>query len=338
MNHNLAVNTVIAGCIFYETIINQEKKIFTNKPGGDILYTVAGFNLWQKGTGLVAKISENCSIEWIKEIGDYQINTLGIKKTSEYFEQQRFYALKSPKKIALDNPQKHFFDIGSSLPRSLLGYEPPQSGIDKRSSPLPSSLRADDFPADYLLANNLILCPLDYYTHSLVPPYFRSQTGGNTILCASTGYMHPSFWNEIPPLIRGASVFLVTEPQIRNLFLGKMDDIWEMIDFLSRCGVEIVGVLSNEYSLYIYEGPTKKKYFIPPYPSKIIDVIGTFAAFCGGFGAGFTTHFDPLRAGLMGLVAASINVEGSTPFHTFKSLPGLATARMESLANLATVI
>lgn len=338
MNYNLAVHTIIAGCIFNETIINQEKKIFINKPGGEVLYTAAGFNLWQKGAGLVAKISENYSIDWISEISDYQINTLGIKKISGIFEQQRFYAIKSSNIIATDNPQKHFFEIGSSLPKSLLGYEPPQTGIDKRSSPLASSIKPEDFPADFLLANNLILCPLDYYTHSLIPPYFRSQTNGNVILCASSGYMHPSFWNEIPPLIRGSSVFLSAEPQVRNLFLGKTDDIWEMIDFLSRCGVEIVGVLSNERSLYIYEGPSKRKYLIPTYPSKIMDVIGTFAAFCGGFGAGFTTHFDPLRAGLMGVVAASINVEGSTPLHTFKSLPGLAVARLESLANLVAVI
>jgi len=338
MNHNLAVNTVIAGCVFNETIINQENQIFLNIPGGEILYTAAGFNLWRKGAGLVAKISENYSIEWIEEIGNYQFNTIGIKKISENFEQQRFYAIKNSNKIATDNPKKHFFEIGSSLPKSLLGYEPPQTGIDKRSSPLPFSLRPDDFPVDFLLANNLILCPIDYYTHSLIPPYFRSQTNGNVILCASNGYMHPSFWNEIPPMIRGSSVFLATEPQVRNLFLGKMDDIWEMIDFLSRCGVEIVGILSNERSLFIYEGQSKRKYYIPPYPSKLIDVIGTFAAFCGGFGAGFTTHFDPLRAGLMGVVAASINVEGSTPLHTFKSLPGLATARLESLTNLVTLI
>ncbi|MCJ7648727.1 MAG: hypothetical protein MUP85_08955 [Candidatus Lokiarchaeota archaeon] len=333
MNHNLAVRTISAGCVFNETIINQDNQLFINKPGGEVLYTAAGYNLWQKGAGLIAKISENYSLEWINEISDYQINMLGVKKISEKFEQQRFYAIKSSNKIITDNPQKHFFEIGSALPKTLLGYEPPQTGIDKRNSPLPFSLRPDDIPADFRLANNLILCPIDYYTHSLIPPYFRSQTNGNVVLCASTGYMHPSFWNEIPALIRGSSVFLATEPQVRNLFLGKMDDIWEMIDFLSRCGVEIVGVLSNERSLYIYEGPPNRKYFIPPYPSNIIDVIGTFAAFCGGFGAGFTTHFDPLRAGLMGVVSASIKVEGSTPLHTFKTLPGLAAARLEALAN-----
>jgi len=338
MNNNLAVNTIIAGCVFNETIINLKNQVFTNRPGGDVLYTAAGFNLWKKGVGLVAKISKNYSIEWTKEISDFQINTSGVNKTSLDFNQQRFYAIKNNNKFSTSNPQKHFFEIGSSMPKFLLGYKPHHAGIDKRNSPLPFSLIPDNIPDSFLQAHNMILCPIDYYTHSLMPSYFRSQTNGNVILCASNGYMHPSFWNEIPSLIRGSSAFLTSESQIRNLFLGKMDDIWDMIDFLALCSVEIIGVFGNDRCVYIYEAPTKKKYFIPHYPSKIIDMIGTFAAFCGGFGAGFTTYFDPLRAGLMGVVAASINVEGSTPLHTFKSLPGLANARLEALENLVTII
>ncbi len=111
-----------------------------------------------------------------------------------------------------------------------------------------------------------------------------------------------------------------------------------MVQFIAQIGVEIVIIVNVTGSQYLYNALTGKKYQIPSYPSKVIDTVGTFATFCGGFGAGFTTHFDPLRAGLMGSVSASLNVEGSTTLHTLKSLPDLANARLESLTDSVIVV
>jgi hypothetical protein len=321
-----------------ETIINKNKQILINKPGGGVLYAAAGFSIWEKGAGLIANISENNSIEWAREYENYHFDTSGIKNIPCDFEQRRFYSITNSNKVFTDNPQKHFFEIKHPLPKSLLGYEPPQTVIDKRNTPAPYSIQPDDIPKAYLETNNLLLCPLDYYSHSLIPPFYRSQTNGNVILCASNNYMHPSFWFDIPSLIRGSSAFLATENQIRNLFKGKSKDIWEMVQFIAQIGVEIVVIVNVTGSQYLYNAVTSKKYQIPSYPSKVIDTVGTFATFCGGFGAGFTTHFDPLRAGLMGSVSASLNVEGSTPLHTLKSLPDLANARLESLTDSVIVV
>jgi hypothetical protein len=338
MKHFFSFNAIIAGRVLNETIINKNKQILINKPGGGVLYAAAGFSIWEKGAGLIANISENNSIEWAREYENYHFDTSGIKNIPCDFEQRRFYSITNSNKVFTDNPQKHFFEIKHPLPKSLLGYEPLQTVIDKRNTPAPYSIQPDDIPKAYLETNNLLLCPLDYYSHSLIPPFYRSQTNGNVILCASNGYMHPSFWFDIPSLIRGSSAFLATENQIRNLFKGKSEDIWEMVQFIAQIGVEIVVIVNVTGSQYLYNAVTSKKYQIPSYPSKVIDTVGTFATFCGGFGAGFTTHFDPLRAGLMGSVSASLNVEGSTPLHTLKSLPDLANARLESLTDSVIVV
>jgi hypothetical protein len=338
MKHFFSFNAIIAGRVLNETIINKNKQILINKPGGGVLYAAAGFSIWEKGAGLIANISENNSIEWAREYENYHFDTSGIKNIPCDFEQRRFYSITNSNKVFTDNPQKHFFEIKHPLPKSLLGYEPPQTVIDKRNTPAPYSIQPDDIPKAYLETNNLLLCPLDYYSHSLIPPFYRSQTNGNVILCASNSYMHPSFWFDIPSLIRGSSAFLATENQIRNLFKGKSKDIWEMVQFIAQIGVEIVVIVNVTGSQYLYNAVTSKKYQIPSYPSKVIDTVGTFATFCGGFGAGFTTHFDPLRAGLMGSVSASLNVEGSTPLHTLKSLPDLANARLESLTDSVIVV
>lgn len=331
MTNFFPFNTIIAGRVLNETIINKDKQVFINKPGGGILYASAGFYLWKKRAGLVAKLSEDSSFEWTREFEKYQFDISGISKITGNFEQRRFYSITDTNKVLKDSPQKHFFKINQPLPKSLLGYEPLQTALDKRTSHSPYSIRPDDIPKSYLQTNNLLLCPIDYFSHSLLPPFYRSQTNGNVILCASNRYMHPSFWFDIPSLIRGSSVFLATENQIRNLFKGKKEDIWEMAQYIAQSGVEIVSFMNITGTQYLYDAISRAKYVISSYPARIIDLVGTFAAFCGGFGAGYTTHFDPLQSMLMGGVSASINVEGSTPFHTLQSLPDLVDARLESL-------
>jgi len=338
MNQLSSFNTVIAGRVFNETIINKNKQVFINQPGGGVLYAAAGFHVWESGAGLIAKVSRHNSIEWTREFEKYHFNTSGIINTSCDFEQRRFYTINNANTVFVNNPQKHFFEINHPLPKSLLGYEPPQTVLDKRNTPAPYSIHPDDIPEDFFQANNLLLCPIDYYSHSLIPPFYRSKTNGNVILCASNGYMHPSFWFDLPSLIRGSSAFLATESQIRDLFKGKSEDVWEMVEYIAQSGVEIVVIVKGAETHYLYDAVSKKKYMIPSYPSNLVDTVGTFAAFCGGFGAGYTTHFDPLRAGLMGSVSASLNVEGSTPIHTLQSFPDLANARLESLSDSTIIV
>ena len=79
MKRFFSFNTIIAGRVLNETIINKNKQVLINKPGGGVLYAAAGFYIWKKGAGLIANICENNSIEWIREFEDYYFDTSGIK-------------------------------------------------------------------------------------------------------------------------------------------------------------------------------------------------------------------------------------------------------------------
>ena len=111
-----------------------------------------------------------------------------------------------------------------------------------------------------------------------------------------------------------------------------------MAEYIAQNGIEIVVIINSTGTHYLYNAASNKKHKIPSHPSQVIDPIGAFATFCGGFAAGFTKHFDPLRAGLMGSVSASLKMEGSTPFYTLQSLPDLANARLESFMDTVTVV
>ena len=333
----ISFNTIIAGRFFSESIINLKNQINLNVPGGNALYAAAGFALWNRRTGIITKVCENQSMEWVGDYQNFNIDTTGIIKYPGDFEDRAFYKIIDQQTVQMDNPQKHFAEINMPFPKALLGYAPPGEHIDSRTSSSPYSIQPADIPKEYLKANNLLLCPIDYYSHSLIPPFFRSQTSGNVILCASDSYMHPSFCFDIPPLLRGISAFLATEEQVRALFIGKSENISEILDWISN-SVDIVCIFNTSGVNYLWDSLSKKKYEIPSYQTEVVDMSNTYAAFCGGFSAGFTTHFDPLPSILMGIISASIKIEGSTPLHMLKILPELAQARLEALRESVKVL
>jgi ribokinase len=88
----------------------------------------------------------------------------------------------------------------------------------------------------------------------------------------------------------------------------------------------------------VYDAANKKRWEIPAYPARVVDPTGAGDAFCGGFSAGYLLTYDPLRAALHGNVSASLAVEGSGAFYALDSLPGLAQARLQSIAGLVRQI
>lgn len=331
MQNSNAIDAIVAGDILFETIINKNNDVSISKPGGSALYCAAGFNLWGKHAGILSKIGEDEPESWMDIYQREGCSTSGIRKVRGVFDQTRFYAVLEDGRIAEDNPQKYFYNLGQSLPKFLLGYVPPQHTREINRARIPSSISSEDIPAEYLQVNHLIIAPMDLYTHSMLPPFYRSRTDGQVIYCGSDTFMQPAFWYEFPALVRGCSVFLTSEDQLKRLFLGKTKDLWEMVEFIANCEVETVSVYSATGNHYLYDRSAKSKYEIPVHESELIDPIGAYPTYCGGFCSGYLTHFDPLESALMGSVSASIKREGTSPLHTLRALPELARMRSEVL-------
>ena len=152
------------------------------------------------------------------------------------------------------------------------------------------------------------------------------------------GYMNGNFINDLRSLLQGITAFLPSEEEIRALFWGRTNDLWEMAETLGSYGVEIVVIKRGGQGQYIYDHDSRKKWDVPAYPGRLVDPTGAGDAFCGGFLAGYIATFDPLQAALHGNVSASLSIEGSGAFYALEALPGLAQARLQSLADIVRVI
>jgi len=331
MNPPRSADAIIVGDIFFETIIHHDGRVLLNSPGGSALYCAAGFRIWGKHPGILSKIIENRPTSWMQTYQSEGCDTTGIKRIRGAFDQERFYAINEEGKIAVDSPQKYFFAINQPLPKFLLGYEPPQASKEVTHSLQPSSITPDDIPQEFFQISQLVIAPTDLYTQMIVPPFYRSKTDGHLIFCGADTFMQPSYWYEFPPLIRGAQAFVASEDQLKRLFLGKNENMWEMVEFVAATGVEVVLIFSDSGDHFLYDQPAQKKYRIPRYPISPINPIGVYPAFCGGFSSGYITHFDPLESALMASVTASIKMEGAGPLFLLQTMPELAQARVNAL-------
>jgi sugar/nucleoside kinase (ribokinase family) len=250
---------------------------------------------------------------------------------TESIDLRNFRAFVDRVRYVSDDPIAHFARLGLPFPKDLLGYRDTNSQVDSRTQLLPVSLRQSDIPTDFLDASVAHICPLDYLTHSLLPAALRQAEFTSVTLDPSIGYMNPTYWGDVPSLLTGLSAFLPAEEEVRSLFQGQSDDLWEISEALAAYGCGIIVIKRGERGQILFDAASHSRWEIPSYPARLTNPIGAGDAFCGGFLAGFRRTYDPLEAVLFGNISSSLVVEGNSPTYALDVLPGLPEARLESL-------
>jgi len=133
-------------------------------------------------------------------------------------------------------------------------------------------------------------------------------------------------------------LFVTTIEDLRQLFQGRSTDDWEMMAGLSELGCAVVIARSNTSNWMVYDSYRATRYIIPNYPARLVDPTGSIDAFCGSFLVHFQQSHDALQSAMMGVVAESINAEGTGPFAIQDTTLGLDQKRYQMLQNLVTRI
>ncbi|MDO9129075.1 MAG: carbohydrate kinase family protein [Anaerolineales bacterium] len=325
---------VIAGRLRRDYLLPPVGRPLIDVPAGDLLYAAAGLAAWEGSIGLLARVGEDYPHEWLHSFEQRGLDTRGIRILLEHLDLRFFQAYLDPLTPQRNNPVAHFARLGLTYPKALLGYQPPSEVQDNRKMAEPASPRPADIPEDYLNASAVHLCPLDYLTHNRLIPAFRQGRTSTLTLDPSAAYMTPATWLDVRRLLHGLTAFLPSEEELRALFWGASNDLWEMAEELAAQGCELIVIKRGGRGQMLYDAPARKRWEIPAYPAHLADPSGAGDSFCGGFLAGCRQTYDPLRAVLYGNVSASLTIEGSGAFHALDALPGLAQARLQSLAEI----
>jgi sugar/nucleoside kinase (ribokinase family) len=324
---------IAAGRLSRDYIIMPSGEARLDVPGGNVLYAAAGLAVWEPDPrpGIVARVGEDYPRQWLNQFERWGLDARGVRVLPEAVDVRRFCAYPDLHSPTFDDPVAHFARCGLAFPKALLGYRNPLAHLDSRTQLLPVSLRQGDFPRDFLDGSSVHLCPLDLLTHRVVPAVLRQAEITTVTLDPSPGYMTPIYWDDIPALITGLTAFLPSEEDLRNLFQGRSNNLWEMAESLATYGCEMIVIKRGENGQYLYDAATKTCWEVPSYPARLVDPTGAGDAFCGGFLAGYRRTYDPLQAVLYGNISASLAIEGTQPNYAMEALPGLAQARLEAL-------
>ena len=322
---------LLLGRLQRDTIFTADGKARVDQAGGNLLYAAAACRLWGKNPGLVARVDRDYPAEWLEDLAKRGFDTQGIRVLDQAQDLHRFIAYSDTFTPRSDNPIKHFGKWGLPMPKALLSYRGGQREPDSKKERTLLTLRQNDLPSAYQGAKSAHLCPLDYFSHSLMPAALREAGVGQITLDAAPGYMHPAFWNEIPSLVNGLSAFLVEEALLRGLFKGRSEELWEMIEAIAAYNCSAVVVRSAARGLWLYDVSGRRRRHLPPYPARTYDITDTGSSFCGAFAAELARRQDWERALLVGAATASLAIEGSGAFYIWDTLPGLAKSRVQLL-------
>lgn len=325
---------VFVGQLRRQYLISPEGRPLLDVPGGNLLYAAAGARQWVDSVYLMARTGEDYPHDWLKLFQQKGMDPKGIKIFPGTIDLRTFMVYTDSQNFQRSNPVSHFARLGLSFPKGLLGYQAPRTEQDSRMYTNPDSPKLSDIPADYLVAKAAHLAPLDLLTHSQFAPAFRHAGVSIVTIDPGASYMNANYVDDLRSLLQGVTAFLPSEEEIRSLFWGRTNDLWEMATILGSFGCEIIVIKRGGRGQYVYERASGKKWEIPAYPSRLVDPTGAGDVFCGGFLAGYAATLDPLQAAMQGNISASFSIEGSGAFYLLDSMPGLAQARLQSLANL----
>ncbi|MFH1633860.1 MAG: carbohydrate kinase family protein [Chloroflexota bacterium] len=325
--------SLFVGKLCRDYFITADEKPVLDTLGGNLPYAAVGSKLWEASPppGLLARVGEDYPQGWLDDLARRGFDTRGVRVLPEAVDVRNFYAYTAKATRVSGDPILHFARLGIPFPKVLLGYRDASNAIDSRTQLNITSLRQGDIPDDYMSATAAHLCPVDYLTHSLMPAVFR-QAGFTTVtLDPAPGYMNPTFWNDVPALITGLTAFLPAEEELRSLFQGRSEDLWEMAAALAAYGCDFIVIKRGERGQLLYDATTKSRWELPAYPVQIVNPTGAGDAFCGGFLAGYRRTYDPVEAVLHGNISAAIVAEGVSPFFALDVLPSLPQARLDNL-------
>ena len=331
---------VIAGKLTREYILPPSGNPLIDSPGGNLLYAAGGLAVWDANAGLLGRVSEDYPQAWLRDLEKRGFDIRGITTLhgSQNIDLRSFIAYTDSNERSHSNAVTHFARRQLPFPKALLGYLPVDEARKDPREPDAASPAALDVPKYFRDVRHVHLCPFDFVSQSQMVNLFKGGSNQTVSLDPAPGYMATSFWRDLRLVLQGVTVFHPSEDEMRALFWGETNDLWEMAQQVSQYGPQIIVIKRGALGQLVYDAAGNHRYEVPAYSSRLADPTGAGDAFCGGYLAGFQKTNDPLMAAIHGSVSASLKIEGSGPFYPLEVLPGLAEARLHTLKEMAREI
>ena len=322
---------ITLGLLTRDFILSENGTSYEDVPGGEALYSAAGMGFMGEKPGVCARISELYPQDWLEIFETKGIDTTGVLIKPEINDVIRFITFLNAETISTENPLTHYARFGKQVPKALLGYTNPAQQTDSQNQAADVFIRSTEIPPAYLDAIGAHLCGMDYLSYMNILHILKQGNTRTISINPGPGMMNALFFDRFPDLIRDVTIFHTSESRIKQLFSGKTGDLWEMASEVSRWGAEFVVIRRGNQGQFLFDRASSKRWMIPAYPNQPMNSLGAGGVLCGAFLADYQQKYDPLRACLMGSIAASFAIEGTSPLYLLDALPDLVEMRYRKL-------
>ncbi len=233
---------IIAGRLSREYILPPLGNPLLDSPGGNLLYSAGGLAVWDSKAGLIARVGEDYPHQWLRDLETLGFDVHGIRAIHEEknIDLRSFIAYTENNERSYSNAVSHFARRHLTFPKALLGYQPQdESRVDvrERDGTSPAAL---DVPKEYRDVRHVHICPFDFISQSQMVNLFKGGSNQTVSLDPASSYMKPRFWRDLRPVLQGVTIFHPSEEELRSLFWGETDDLWEMARKVSEYGPQII--------------------------------------------------------------------------------------------------
>jgi ribokinase len=325
---------VTAGGLRIDYLITRDGKAHTRLPGGNALYAAAGAAFWTKGVALWARYGQNFPPHWLTELEQHGLHTQGLLPVPGDHEHRTFYAYTADGQRNDTNPAAHFARINQPLPVDLRGYIHSTPGQDDPYAYEPLAPRPQDWPAAFTAVTSVHLSPLPLATHLHVPKALRQRGVKQISLDPGERYMTRDRLSYIQQILTTIDVFLPSDQEVRSLFDDSID-LGAAARAFCAWGARLVVIKMGAAGVMVLEQGQQDPIILPPYhrqqDDRVIDVTGAGDAFCGGFMVGLARAGDAIHAAQLGLVSASLVIEGYGALYALQVDKSQALRRLETI-------
>jgi ribokinase len=332
-----SVEYVVVGGLREDFFITPAGEVYLGQLGGNALYAAVGARLWSENVGLVARVGSNYPAGWLDIIAGRGIDTRGVVVVPEPLDTRTFFAYLTLEDRDDTDPAAHFARLGQPLPVALEGYVTSTEGQadPRRFSPL--AVRPEELSPEVVHARAFHLAPYDFSVHLTYPGRLRGA-GGLVTCDPSVRYMDPKFQPQVAEILKQVAAFLPSEMETRAFFPQLSGDLWAAAEAFGALGCGCVVLKLGAQGQYVYERASGRKWHVPAYPARLVDVTGAGDSYCGGFLVGLDQTGDPLEAALRGSVTASLVVEGVGALYALDQPRQLLAERLAQLRGVVRSI
>jgi sugar/nucleoside kinase (ribokinase family) len=326
---------LMIGGIREDYCITHTGRAISGELGGNAIYAAVGARLWSSRVSILARVGRNFPLEKLHRLDQVGISTTAVRILDQDLDNRTFYAYRTLEERVDTNPPAHYARWGLPLPEALKGYRSSTEGQDDRERLHPATVRPIDIPEGYLSnISGAHLSPADFLTHLTLPATLQQHGVRVITLDPSIRYMGPSFQNDLPNVLLGLTAFLPSLYEASEFASTQRDDIWGLTELFHSMGPALVAIKAGADGQYLSDAGENKRWHIPAYPARAVDVTGAGDAFCGAFLTGLLETQDPLEATIRGNIAASFVIEGSGALYALETPARLLAARREELKGM----